>query len=417
MERNSERSFCCGAGGARMWMEETIGERINLNRTTEAVGTGADQIAVGCPFCRVMLSDGLSALQDSGDAREEVEVLDVAQMLLASVKGEPATRQKKASAGAAAAAGGGTATLTRDDEATRAEPEAGRRHADRGHDHRDRRRRSGRQGQRRLLAVRPGRGRAGDGVSREVGARGGEGRGARLLGRLALRPRRRRACRGAAGRGRAGEPEAASDSQRTDLGSGGSLFDLGGDEPAETPVVEESRQAQPDTTHWGGGARACSGFDRADLGDPAGWVALRHLGSGRARSGCSDRAGSRTRALSRSRDRSDVRNPGRPARGRRAELRHPGGWVAVRHRRTGRARARLLRPSRQPHQSPRPKPRADRRRRPPRRAPASPRVGRCSTSRLPSRRPRRRGRSPSPGRPPSPRRHQRRSPASPTRPG
>ena len=78
MERNSERSFCCGAGGARMWMEETIGERINVNRTTEAVGTGADQIAVGCPFCRVMLSDGLTELQDKGTARAEVEVLDVA---------------------------------------------------------------------------------------------------------------------------------------------------------------------------------------------------------------------------------------------------------------------------------------------------------------------------------------------------
>ena len=66
MERNSERSFCCGAGGARMWMEENIGERINDNRTTEAVGTGADQIAVGCPFCRVMLSDGLTAAQRQG---------------------------------------------------------------------------------------------------------------------------------------------------------------------------------------------------------------------------------------------------------------------------------------------------------------------------------------------------------------
>ncbi len=123
MERNSERSFCCGAGGARMWMEEKIGERINLNRTTEAVGTGADQIAVGCPFCRVMLSDGLTALQDSGDAREEVEVLDVAQMLLASVKGETATRARKVEA---SASGGGTATatLTRDEE-TAAEPEAG----------------------------------------------------------------------------------------------------------------------------------------------------------------------------------------------------------------------------------------------------------------------------------------------------
>ena len=56
MPRNSERSFCCGAGGARMWMEEKIGSRININRTEEAIATGADQIAVGCPFCRVMLS-------------------------------------------------------------------------------------------------------------------------------------------------------------------------------------------------------------------------------------------------------------------------------------------------------------------------------------------------------------------------
>ncbi|CAA9316103.1 MAG: Fe-S oxidoreductase [uncultured Nocardioidaceae bacterium] len=89
MPRNSERSFCCGAGGARMWMEEKIGQRINVNRTAEAVATGADQIAVGCPFCRVMLSDGLIAQQAQGEAREEVEVLDVAQMLLAAVKREP----------------------------------------------------------------------------------------------------------------------------------------------------------------------------------------------------------------------------------------------------------------------------------------------------------------------------------------
>ena len=92
MERHAERSFCCGAGGARMWMEETIGSRINENRTAEAVGTGADQIAVGCPFCRVMLSDGLTSAKAEGHARDEVEVLDVAQMLLASVKGESATR-------------------------------------------------------------------------------------------------------------------------------------------------------------------------------------------------------------------------------------------------------------------------------------------------------------------------------------
>ena len=102
MERNSERSFCCGAGGARMWMEETIGKRINNVRTTEAIGTGADQIAVGCPFCRVMLDDGLTAAQAGGDARQEVEVLDVAQMLLASVKGKVATKLKPGEGGAPA---------------------------------------------------------------------------------------------------------------------------------------------------------------------------------------------------------------------------------------------------------------------------------------------------------------------------
>ena len=118
MPRNSERSFCCGAGGARMWMEEKTGERINLNRTTEAVGTGADQIAVGCPFCRVMLSDGLTSLQADGKAREEVEVLDVAQMLLASVK-RPAARARTADAGTAPVGrpghrpGSGTATRPR----------------------------------------------------------------------------------------------------------------------------------------------------------------------------------------------------------------------------------------------------------------------------------------------------------------
>jgi Fe-S oxidoreductase len=86
MPRNSNRSFCCGAGGARMWMEEKIGQRINTNRTEEAVATGADKIAVGCPFCRVMLSDGLTTQQAGGTASDEVEVVDVAQMLLAAVK-------------------------------------------------------------------------------------------------------------------------------------------------------------------------------------------------------------------------------------------------------------------------------------------------------------------------------------------
>ncbi len=125
MERNSERSFCCGAGGARMWMEENIGERININRTKEAVETGADQIAVGCPFCRVMLSDGLTMQQSKGEAREEVEVLDVAQMLLASVKGEQATKLAPGAGAAAAAAAPAAKESAQESVETKAEPEPG----------------------------------------------------------------------------------------------------------------------------------------------------------------------------------------------------------------------------------------------------------------------------------------------------
>ena len=91
MPRHGNLSFCCGAGGARMWMEEKLGTRINGNRTEEAVATGADQIAVACPFCRVMLSDALTSQQAAGSAPESVEVVDVAQMLLAAVRrGTPA---------------------------------------------------------------------------------------------------------------------------------------------------------------------------------------------------------------------------------------------------------------------------------------------------------------------------------------
>jgi Fe-S oxidoreductase len=80
MPRNQERSFCCGAGGARMWQEEKLGTRINLNRVDEAIATGVEEVAVGCPFCRVMVSDGVNARQS------EIEVLDVAQALLRTVK-------------------------------------------------------------------------------------------------------------------------------------------------------------------------------------------------------------------------------------------------------------------------------------------------------------------------------------------
>ena len=80
MPRNKERSFCCGGGGGRMWMEEKLGTRINLNRVDEAIETGAAEVAVACPFCRIMVGDGMVARES------DVEVLDVAQVLLRSVK-------------------------------------------------------------------------------------------------------------------------------------------------------------------------------------------------------------------------------------------------------------------------------------------------------------------------------------------
>ena len=80
MPRNKERSFCCGGGGGRMWMEEKIGTRINLNRVDEAIDTGVQEVAVACPFCRIMVGDGMVARQS------DVEVLDVAQVLLRNVK-------------------------------------------------------------------------------------------------------------------------------------------------------------------------------------------------------------------------------------------------------------------------------------------------------------------------------------------
>ncbi|MFC5060830.1 (Fe-S)-binding protein [Actinomycetospora atypica] len=90
MPRHADRALCCGAGGARMWMEENIGKRINMERVDEAISTETDTIATGCPFCRVMLTDGLTERQSEAKA-VGTEVMDVSQMLLAAVKrGQPA---------------------------------------------------------------------------------------------------------------------------------------------------------------------------------------------------------------------------------------------------------------------------------------------------------------------------------------
>ncbi|MGH2579866.1 MAG: (Fe-S)-binding protein, partial [Actinomycetota bacterium] len=79
MPRHGSRGLCCGAGGARMWMEERIGKRINRERMDEAASTGADMVGVACPFCLVMLDDGARARGD------DVEVTDVAQVLATSM--------------------------------------------------------------------------------------------------------------------------------------------------------------------------------------------------------------------------------------------------------------------------------------------------------------------------------------------
>ena len=102
MPRHAERSFCCGAGGARMWMEEHIGKRINHERVDEALATGAATIATGCPFCRVMVTDGVNDRSEEA-GRTGVEVLDVAQVLLGSLEYDKATLPEKGTAAKEAA--------------------------------------------------------------------------------------------------------------------------------------------------------------------------------------------------------------------------------------------------------------------------------------------------------------------------
>ncbi len=86
MHRCRNKGFCCGAGGSRMWLEENIGTRINVNRTDEALATGADVISTACPYCLIMLDDATKARQAEGAAAESVRVMDVAQLLEQSLK-------------------------------------------------------------------------------------------------------------------------------------------------------------------------------------------------------------------------------------------------------------------------------------------------------------------------------------------
>jgi len=82
-ERNGTKGMCCGAGGGRMWMEETIGEKINDARAKELVATGASRIATACPFCFIMMDDGVKA---AGKEEDEVRVADIAIHVLDAIR-------------------------------------------------------------------------------------------------------------------------------------------------------------------------------------------------------------------------------------------------------------------------------------------------------------------------------------------
>ena len=92
MPRNGTKGMCCGAGGARMWMEEHVGKNVNVERAQEAIGTGASRVAVACPFCYVMLEDGVK-----GEGKDDVvKVQDIAEILVEAIErgehaGAPAT--------------------------------------------------------------------------------------------------------------------------------------------------------------------------------------------------------------------------------------------------------------------------------------------------------------------------------------
>ena len=100
MHRHKERGFCCGAGGARMWMEERIGKRINNERVDEALSLNPDIVSTACPFCLVMLTDSVNGKKNDGQAKESLQVVDVAQLLLESVRtpADPADSEEQENA-------------------------------------------------------------------------------------------------------------------------------------------------------------------------------------------------------------------------------------------------------------------------------------------------------------------------------
>ncbi|HEY0193588.1 MAG TPA: heterodisulfide reductase-related iron-sulfur binding cluster, partial [Kofleriaceae bacterium] len=88
LTRNKRHGFCCGAGGARMFMEEHEGERVNVNRTDEIIAAEVSAVAVACPFCNIMLTDGMK----QRNVEDKIQVLDVAELVAASIPDVPVDR-------------------------------------------------------------------------------------------------------------------------------------------------------------------------------------------------------------------------------------------------------------------------------------------------------------------------------------
>ena len=103
-ERNGTKGMCCGAGGARMWMEEHVGKQINVERSQELLATGADRIATACPFCYVMIDDGVKG---EGVEDDQVKVGDIALHLLEAIEAGESEVAVSVSVGAGAGNGNG----------------------------------------------------------------------------------------------------------------------------------------------------------------------------------------------------------------------------------------------------------------------------------------------------------------------
>jgi Fe-S oxidoreductase len=95
MARSKRHGMCCGAGGGRMFMEETEGQRVNVNRTDEVIAANVEAVAVACPFCNIMLTDGMK----QRNVEDKIQVLDVAELVASSIPDVPVDRlvRKKSS--------------------------------------------------------------------------------------------------------------------------------------------------------------------------------------------------------------------------------------------------------------------------------------------------------------------------------